>query len=444
MAGLQRNDSKHVDRTCHGLNVSNGLPCRNAIGPERVDKYCRLHMHQATTTTQDAFSQVQQKLLPLPAEPDTRYAMRTTAILPHASLSSSHCSREQMTASQSSHSLQTNNNQVAPSRLPSSTSKGNLRGYGTTSPQHLYQLPEKSSSHRYDFSSLLSALGCVPKKPKRASRTNLLPAARSMDEEKYANRVVADGVVHSTRTNNQQQVLSPVHTVKRKPVDYSAVLPETTPVVTTPILVQDRQAKIRQDHAEIQAMFAQQPESEPSTLQQQRMPTTITSSSGSPPLDRRYYEGVVNHYMPREEYGHRDKTVLYRMQDAIREALSNPRSSTTPMEKEFIYVLREDGDYQWTPKITLKIGRSKDVEARMRQWYNQCRHKIELLEQVPTVDAVLVERMLHLEFSEDRVYKQCQCGRTHKEWFDIDRTGAKGRIHRALCRWIAFANEVSQ
>lgn len=120
------------------------------------------------------------------------------------------------------------------------------------------------------------------------------------------------------------------------------------------------------------------------------------------------------------------ETVSNIVQDALLKRLPIADIDTT----EYIYVFRHNRDYHNTPTIALKIGRSKDVEARLKQWFDLCRYPIDRLEQFETRYAVLLERMMHLEFQEDRVPKQCRCGRVHREWFEIRREGAKGRIRR--------------
>ncbi|EHY56674.1 hypothetical protein HRR83_002238 [Exophiala dermatitidis] len=109
--------------------------------------------------------------------------------------------------------------------------------------------------------------------------------------------------------------------------------------------------------------------------------------------------------------------------------------------------------------ITLKIGRASNVHRRMSQWTKQCGQNITLIRfypytgssghgrsgvsparKVPHVHRV--ERLIHLELAEKRVVKtECeQCGREHREWFEIEatRAGLKA-VDEVVRRWVAWA-----
>ncbi|ETI23453.1 hypothetical protein G647_05255 [Cladophialophora carrionii CBS 160.54] len=110
--------------------------------------------------------------------------------------------------------------------------------------------------------------------------------------------------------------------------------------------------------------------------------------------------------------------------------------------------------------ITLKIGRAANVHRRMTQWTKQCGQNITLIRYYPhernksvsgsagpgatkkAPHVHRVERLIHLELAGKRVVtNECdQCGREHREWFEIDATkeGLKG-VDEVVRRWIGWA-----
>ncbi|KAJ9612573.1 hypothetical protein H2200_004170 [Cladophialophora chaetospira] len=110
--------------------------------------------------------------------------------------------------------------------------------------------------------------------------------------------------------------------------------------------------------------------------------------------------------------------------------------------------------------ITLKIGRAANVHRRMTQWTKQCGQNISLIRYYPhtknnstsgsaspgatgkVAHVHKVERLIHLELSGQRIMKtECeQCGREHREWFEIEatRVGLKG-VDEVVRRWVAWA-----
>lgn len=110
--------------------------------------------------------------------------------------------------------------------------------------------------------------------------------------------------------------------------------------------------------------------------------------------------------------------------------------------------------------ITLKIGRAANVHRRMTQWTKQCGQNISLIRYYPhnkkkatpgsaspgaegkVAHVHKVERLIHLELAGQRVTKtECeQCGREHREWFEIEATreGLK-RVDEVVRRWVTWA-----
>lgn len=117
-----------------------------------------------------------------------------------------------------------------------------------------------------------------------------------------------------------------------------------------------------------------------------------------------------------------------------------------------------------TRTILLKIGRAENVHRRLSQWAKQCSHNITLIRYYPyasssnhphssgSAQAQLprkvphvhrVERLIHVELAEKRVAEQgaCEnCGREHREWFEIEasRDGLRA-VDEVIRRWVGWA-----
>ncbi|KAK5077311.1 hypothetical protein LTR64_005206 [Lithohypha guttulata] len=121
--------------------------------------------------------------------------------------------------------------------------------------------------------------------------------------------------------------------------------------------------------------------------------------------------------------------------------------------------VRKNNNSANPPKILLKIGRAQNVHRRMTQWTKQCNQNITLVRyyphyaseaadprspdgaRVPHVNRV--ERLVHLELRGlgMGVSKVCEdCGREHKEWFEVEatRAGLKG-VDECVRRWVRWA-----
>ena len=144
------------------------------------------------------------------------------------------------------------------------------------------------------------------------------------------------------------------------------------------------------------------------------------------------------------------------------------------------------------PKILLKIGRANNVHRRMHEWARQCGHTPTLIRWYPYVpsssspsspvsatarasthgglasspknspmapqfpiSAVTgrkvphvhrVERLIHIELSDQRVLHQCKaCGKEHREWFEVEATrkGVKF-VDAVIKRWVTWADALSE
>lgn len=120
--------------------------------------------------------------------------------------------------------------------------------------------------------------------------------------------------------------------------------------------------------------------------------------------------------------------------------------------------------------IRLKIGRTSNVHRRLNQWSKQCSHNLTLIryypyntsspspsparrpdsghsqrhgQHVPHVHRV--ERLIHIELSEQRVRGQgpcSQCGKEHREWFEINATkDALRLVDDCVRRWVSWGEQ---
>lgn len=116
------------------------------------------------------------------------------------------------------------------------------------------------------------------------------------------------------------------------------------------------------------------------------------------------------------------------------------------------------------PKIMLKIGRAQNVHRRMTQWTKQCNQNITLVRYYPHYTSVAadprspggakmphvnrVERLIHLELRGMGMGKDAEkcadCGREHREWFEVSATkeGLRG-VDSVVRRWVQWAENLS-
>ncbi|KAF3393746.1 hypothetical protein F1880_004921 [Penicillium rolfsii] len=95
----------------------------------------------------------------------------------------------------------------------------------------------------------------------------------------------------------------------------------------------------------------------------------------------------------------------------------------------FIYIFWQVGNFGH-----MKIGRSTDVDRRLKEWEKQCKKKIDVhfpdmkaeedhedLQQIPHI--CRVEALVHMELLEHRrIEKKCPgCSKSHKEYFEISK-----------------------
>ncbi|KAK5942124.1 hypothetical protein PMZ80_006078 [Knufia obscura] len=115
------------------------------------------------------------------------------------------------------------------------------------------------------------------------------------------------------------------------------------------------------------------------------------------------------------------------------------------------------------PKILLKIGRAQNVHRRMTQWTKQCNQNITLVRYYPHYASAAadprgpggakvphvnkVERLVHLELRGLGMGKEAEkcadCGREHREWFEVPATrdGLRG-VDGVVRRWVQWAENL--
>ena len=134
-----------------------------------------------------------------------------------------------------------------------------------------------------------------------------------------------------------------------------------------------------------------------------------------------------------------------------RSSYSNARPNDTV--RAYINGNAGTGGVQEQKTIFLKIGRATNVQRRLNQWSRQCRFNLSLVQYYPTHSSSSlsdmprkapfvqrIERLVHLELSDQKVKRACQCGREHREWFEVDASRRAVRaINEVIRRWVAWA-----
>ena len=108
--------------------------------------------------------------------------------------------------------------------------------------------------------------------------------------------------------------------------------------------------------------------------------------------------------------------------------------------------------------IRLKIGRASNVQRRLNEWSRQCSYNLTLIRYYPYTHsrkdsppkkvpyAHRVEHLIHIELNEKRVrdIKCPECGKQHKEWFEIeaDKDELK-KVDDCVRRWVTWAERAS-
>ncbi|KAG6359268.1 hypothetical protein INS49_012789 [Diaporthe citri] len=98
--------------------------------------------------------------------------------------------------------------------------------------------------------------------------------------------------------------------------------------------------------------------------------------------------------------------------------------------------LSPGGGHNGRPHL-IKIGRSKNHQARMRQISKRCKYVPHTVFAHPTPQHAMVERVVHTQLHNSRLRDVgcAGCGTRHEEWFEVD----VGRAEHLVALWKAFA-----
>jgi Meiotically up-regulated gene 113 len=153
-----------------------------------------------------------------------------------------------------------------------------------------------------------------------------------------------------------------------------------------------------------------------------------------------------------------------RPDDDVASSLLEPMSGLSPTSRRGSEALQRYASVRRNltqPElILLKIGRAANVHRRLSQWAKQCSYNITLIryyphqdtqKQAPTDAAISptkvphvhrVERLIHIELAEKRVLDRgpCEnCGKEHREWFEIEATRSGLRsVDEVIRRWVGW------
>ncbi|KAF2025998.1 DUF1766-domain-containing protein [Setomelanomma holmii] len=85
----------------------------------------------------------------------------------------------------------------------------------------------------------------------------------------------------------------------------------------------------------------------------------------------------------------------------------------------------------------VKIGRTKNLQARLKQWNHQCKRTFSYHGELPRVPHVSrLERLIQVELKKCRMQRDCEgCGTMHQEWFNVGETKVL-KVFEKWQRWI--------
>ncbi|KAF1939305.1 hypothetical protein EJ02DRAFT_457067 [Clathrospora elynae] len=137
-------------------------------------------------------------------------------------------------------------------------------------------------------------------------------------------------------------------------------------------------------------------------------PPSITKSAKQGVNVRVSYAFRFKPYQPKKQAG-------ISVQSALLSVITEPLKKTDKKDG-FIYIFWDVEHFGM-----VKIGRTKDLEARLEQWNRQCKRTHSYHGKLPSIPHVSrIERLMHIELKEWRMQRMCEgCGAMHQEWFDV-------------------------
>ncbi|KAL1856927.1 hypothetical protein Daus18300_010581 [Diaporthe australafricana] len=157
------------------------------------------------------------------------------------------------------------------------------------------------------------------------------------------------------------------------------------------------------------------------------------SDEGSPPREKRVKTRSFKPYGPRK--------LIVEINNGIKDLLLRYFEA----DEGYIYGFQHPDDVILIPSAgaatgatLIKIGRSKDHAARMKQIHKQCRYLPHTVFAHLMPHHVRIERVVHMQLHNSRKRDAgCTgCGAKHEEWFKVD----IGRAERLVMLWKAFAD----
>jgi hypothetical protein len=153
-----------------------------------------------------------------------------------------------------------------------------------------------------------------------------------------------------------------------------------------------------------------------------------------------------------------------RPDDDVASSLLEPMSGPSPTSRRGSEALQRYASVRRNltqpESVLLKIGRAANVHRRLSQWAKQCSYNITLIRYYPYKDTQKqtpintaisptkvphvhrVERLIHIELAEKRVLDRgpCEnCGKEHREWFEIEATRSGLRsVDEVIRRWVGW------
>lgn len=186
--------------------------------------------------------------------------------------------------------------------------------------------------------------------------------------------------------------------------------------------------------------------------------TSILLNELSKPISDADAEGYIYMFWltPESDIGKPDDEAASDLLEPPSDHLSYDRRKSDVLHR---YASQRRGLTQ-TKTVLLKIGRAENVHRRLSQWSKQCLYNITLIRYYPYTPSRTpqsgaqslprklphvhrVERLIHVELAEKRVREHgpcVNCGREHREWFEIEasRDGLRA-VDEVIRRWVAWA-----
>jgi hypothetical protein len=122
----------------------------------------------------------------------------------------------------------------------------------------------------------------------------------------------------------------------------------------------------------------------------------------------------IQKFKPYQPANTKNKTVT----EALMSLHAKPLSLESGSKTGFIYIYWYPGNFGH-----VKIGYSERLnpDERLKEWSKQCKHEVEGYKHFKVHHMRRVESLVHTELKDHRRTEVCPgCGKTHKEWFEVE------------------------